>query len=103
MEQDEDADADSGRRARGDVGVRVDGAGVGEEGDGEELVGWAKRSVPTIAFRARNGGHGARAPLPTLRSYEARNDGKLKAMRRYDAGKTAPLSALFASFRWDCR
>jgi hypothetical protein len=32
-----------------------------------------------------------------------RNDRKLKAMRRYDTGKTAPLSALSASFRWDCR
>ncbi|MEA2892849.1 MAG: hypothetical protein QOI05_3642, partial [Bradyrhizobium sp.] len=33
------------------------------------IVGWAKRSVPTILRGARSiGGHGARAPLPTLRS-----------------------------------
>jgi hypothetical protein len=33
------------------------------------IVGWAKRSVPTISHGARSiGGHGARAPLPTLRS-----------------------------------
>jgi hypothetical protein len=32
------------------------------------FVGWAKRSVPTILRGARGiGGHGARAPLPTLR------------------------------------
>src|SRR3954454_9660449 len=43
MEQDEDADADLGRRARGDLGVRVDGAGAGTEGDGE-VVGWVRRS-----------------------------------------------------------
>src|SRR3954453_6370863 len=31
------------------------------------FVGWAKRSVPTIASGMSDGGHGARAPLPTLR------------------------------------
>src|SRR6266481_3438196 len=35
--------------------------------DEAETVGWAKRSVPTIqATIGINGGHGARAPLPTL-------------------------------------
>jgi hypothetical protein len=34
------------------------------------IVGWAKRSVPTILREARSiGGHGARAPLPTLRNF----------------------------------
>src|SRR5215203_5444700 len=31
------------------------------------FVGWAKRSVPTIASWVSDGGHGASAPLPTLR------------------------------------
>src|SRR3954447_25873118 len=31
------------------------------------FVGWAKRSVPTIPSGVSDGGHGARAPLPTLR------------------------------------
>src|SRR5665213_914038 len=32
------------------------------------IVGWAKRSVPTVVQHRRgNGGHGADAPLPTLR------------------------------------
>src|SRR5689334_21737393 len=34
-------------------------------------VGWAKRSVPTITSRMLEGGHGADAPLPTLRSLPA--------------------------------
>src|SRR3954453_17867874 len=33
MEQDEDTDADSGRRSRGHLGVRADGAGAGAAGD----------------------------------------------------------------------
>src|SRR5262249_28509270 len=33
------------------------------------LVGWAKRSVPTIRSEARIGGHGASAPLPALRPH----------------------------------
>src|SRR5882757_4813723 len=32
-----------------------------------ECVGWAKRSVPTISGHQAIGGHGASAPLPTLR------------------------------------
>src|SRR5580698_3487001 len=35
-------------------------------------VGWAKRSVPTIENIAEDGGHGARAPLHTLRSQRSR-------------------------------
>src|ERR1041385_4651298 len=31
------------------------------------FVGWAKRSVPTILIARPGGGHGASAPLPTLR------------------------------------
>jgi hypothetical protein len=31
-----------------------------------EIVGWAKRSVPTIRTKIYLGGHGASAPLPTL-------------------------------------
>src|SRR4029453_11727324 len=31
------------------------------------VVGWAKRSVPTIFYLNVDGGHGASAPLPTLR------------------------------------
>lgn len=37
MEQDEDADAYPGRRARGDVGIRADGAGAGATGDGRAI------------------------------------------------------------------
>src|SRR4029078_13351424 len=34
-----------------------------------QIVGWAKRSVPTIPLLVwRDGGHGAYAPLPTLRN-----------------------------------
>src|SRR4051794_7433446 len=36
-----------------------------------KIVGWTKRSVPTITSTARNGGHGANAPLPTLRRCSA--------------------------------
>src|SRR5438445_9434827 len=32
----------------------------------DNLVGWAKRSVPTIPSGVRDSGHGASAPLPTL-------------------------------------
>ena len=35
-------------------------------------VGWAKRSVPTILISHRHGGHGANAPLPTLRIFKQR-------------------------------
>src|SRR5260370_41712578 len=37
------------------------------------IVGWAKRSVPTILKRDPDvdGGHGARAPLPTLRNTDS--------------------------------
>ena len=37
------------------------------------FVGWAKRSVPTIptTFPLEDGGHGASAPLPTLRTAPA--------------------------------
>ena len=43
--------------------------GFGEGDFGVAFVGWAKRSVPTIARRSStdDGGHGACAPLPTLR------------------------------------
>src|SRR5205085_536522 len=34
--------------------------------DGGWCVGWAKRSVPTISCDSPDGGHGERAPLPTL-------------------------------------
>jgi hypothetical protein len=32
-----------------------------------QTVGWAKRSVPTMTEREKDCGHGADAPLPTLR------------------------------------
>src|SRR6185437_3659474 len=35
--------------------------------DTSRRIGWAKRSVPTIDFSQSDGGHGADAPLPTLR------------------------------------
>jgi hypothetical protein len=52
-------------------------AGVAVQGEQKEffggipalwVVGWEKRSVPTILSKAvRDGGHGAGAPLPALR------------------------------------
>src|SRR5258708_9713097 len=39
------------------------------------IVGWAKRSVPTSLVRSLliGGGHGASAPLPTLRNLTGRS------------------------------
>src|SRR6476620_3447009 len=46
MEQDEDADADSGRRTRGDLGVCADGAGAGEKEVGEWRVANSEWRTP---------------------------------------------------------
>ena len=46
-------------------------SGVGCAEVAVEIVGWAKRSVPTTACVALGGAHGASAPLPTLQTVNA--------------------------------
>src|SRR5438270_13876422 len=103
MEQDEDTHADSGGRSGGDVGLRADGAGGGEKGDG--AVGGRLRKVGKGALFARRAHHsllpwtwwarfrlcssscGGRFAHPTRPSI---NDGKLTAClsgRRWPGGQ----------------
>jgi hypothetical protein len=47
-------------------------------------VGKAKACPPFIDNGARDGGHGARAPLPTLRGYESFHGGRPATMILYN-------------------
>src|SRR4051812_9564265 len=108
MEQDEDADADPGRRPRSDFGICPDGTGVGEGRDagvGQALLTCPGRGAAcNAAPQSRDPGDGPRissAPrrkcgaLRSIREAPADNDGKLTALRRSGSGKTASLSAQF--------
>src|SRR5689334_3733169 len=94
MEQDEDADTDSRRWSRGDVGVCVNGTGAGERRDGEESVGGQSEACPPSRSEQEMVGTAQERLCPPC---NLRNDGKLKTMRRCATGQTGPLSALSAS------
>src|SRR6478735_8888005 len=77
MEQDEDANADLGRRARGDFSLCADGTVAGPAGDDA-----GRRSLRTAGWASRR-----------VARTRARYDGKLKALRWSCTGPTAQLSA----------